>query len=139
PADMDERLCQKVAQCLVEHDDRTDDQPAAGFAHARVAVSLAEGLDGEVDGPRDRTTATDDAGRLAAFLDQGLPQPERNAVVATLALDAVRRAAATSAAAFLDGVDGACPPLPAGLVARALETFRTSPEQGQPAGRGERS
>ena len=80
---MDERLCQKVAQFLVEHDDRTDDQPAAGFAHARVAVSLAEGLDGEVDGPRDRTTATDDAGRdyVYAISDAGI----RVAILADLA------------------------------------------------------
>jgi hypothetical protein len=107
---MAERLCQEVAQFLADHDDRTDDQSAAGFARARVAVSLAEGLDAEVGGGlRDRATAADDPGRLAAFLDLGLPQSERNAVVAALADDATRRAEASSAAAFLDGIDGACP------------------------------
>jgi hypothetical protein len=135
---MAERLCQEVAQFLADHDDRTDDQPGAGFARARVAVSLAEGLDAEVGGgPRDRATAADDPGRLAAFLDLGLPQSERNAVVAALADDATRRAEASSAAAFLDGIDRACPPLPAGLVERAVEAFGATLQQGRPVGRGE--
>jgi len=130
---MAERLCQEIAQFLAERDEQTDDQPAAGFAHARLAVSLAEGLDGKVGGPRDHATAVDDPGRLAAFLDQGLPRPERNAVVAALANDAMRRAEASSAAAFLDDIDRACPPLPAGLVARTVETLgrQAFPQKGQ--------
>jgi hypothetical protein len=129
---MAERLCQEVAQFLADHDDCTDGQPA-GLARARVAVSLAEGLGGEVgDGPPDHATVADDPGRLAAFLDVGLPQSERSAVIAALADDATRRAETSSAAAFLDGIDGACPPLPAGLVARAVATFGASPAQGQP-------
>jgi hypothetical protein len=125
---MAERLCQEVAQFLA---DRVDDQTARGLARARIAVSLAEGLDGEVGGPRDRATAAEGPGRLSALLDHGLPQSERDAVVAALAHDAMRRAEASSAAAFLDGINNACPPLPAGLMARAVDTFeyRASPKQ----------
>src|SRR5262249_48385625 len=135
---MAERLCREVAQFLAEHDGRVDDQTATGFAHARLAVTLAEGLDGEVAPPRDGASAADDPGHVAAFLDQGLPQSEWNAVAETLAHDAVRRAEASSAAAFLDDIEGACPPLPAGLETRAVETFghRESAQPGQTVRQG---
>jgi hypothetical protein len=133
---MAERLCREFAQFLAERDGRADDQ--AVTARARLAISLAEGLDGEVAGPRDRAGAVDDLGQLAAFLDQGLAEAEWNAVVGTLAHDATRRAEASSAAAFLDDIEGACSPLPAGLETRAAETFAVdaSAERGQPAGQG---
>jgi hypothetical protein len=136
---MADRLCQEVAQFLAEEDGRADDQTATGFGRARVAVSLSEGLDGDI--PRDRATAADDPGRLASFLDRGLAQSEWDAVVAALAHDAVARAEASSAAAFVDAIDGARPPLPAGLVARAIETFghHASPEQEKTVGQSQPS
>ena len=135
---MAERLCREVAQFLAEHDGRVDDQTATGFARARLAVSLAEGLDGEVARPRDGAGAADDPGHLAAFLDQGLPQSEWNAVADTLAHDAMRRAEASSAAAFLADIEAGCPPLPAGLETRAVETFghQASAQQEQTVGQG---
>lgn len=135
---MAERLSREVAQFLAEHDGRADDQAGTGFARARLALSLADALDGEVAGPRDRANAVDDPGHLAAFLDQGLPEAEWNAVVDTLAHDAMQRAEVSSAAAFLDDSEGACSPLPAGLETRAAETFadHTPAEQGETAGQG---
>jgi hypothetical protein len=135
---MAERLCRELAQFLAEHDGRADDQAATGITRARLAVSLAEGLDGEVAGPRNRAGAVDDPAQLAAFLDQGLGEAEWNAVVDTLAHDATWRAEANSAAAFLDDIEGACPPLPAGLETRAAETFAVvaSAERGHRAGQG---
>jgi hypothetical protein len=135
---MAERLCRELAQLLAEHDGHAGDQAATGIARARLAVSLAEGLDGEVAGPRNRASAVDDPGELAAFLDQGLGEAEWNAVVDTLAHDATRRAEANSAAAFLDDIEGTCSPLPAGLETRAAETFavEASAERGQRAGQG---
>jgi hypothetical protein len=129
---MAERLCREVAQFLAEPDEPT------GFARARLALSLAEGLDGEVAGPPDGASAVDDLGELAAFLDQRLPQSEWNAVVDALADDATRRAEASSAAAFLDDIEGACLPLPAGLATRAGETFadQASSAPGQAVGQG---
>jgi hypothetical protein len=133
---MAERLCRELTQFLAEHDGGADDQAVTGFARQRLALSLAEGLDGEVAGPRDG--ALDDPGHLAAFLDQGLPESEWNAVADTLAHDAMRRAEASSAAAFLDDIAGACPPLPAGLETRAVEAFigQASAEQGETARQG---
>jgi hypothetical protein len=133
---MAERLCRQVAQFLAEPDAGADDRTATGFARARLALSLAEGLDGAVAGPRDGASAVDDLGQLAAFLDQGLPQSEWNAMVDALADDATRRAEASSAAAFLDDIDGACPPLPAGLEMRAGEAFgqEASAAHGQAVG-----
>jgi hypothetical protein len=135
---MAERLYRQVAQLLAEHDGGADDRTATGFARARLALSLAEGLDGEVAAPRDGASAVDDLGQLAAFLDQGLPQSEWNAVVDALADDPMRRAEASSAAAFLDDIDGACPPLPAGLETRAGEAFgdQASAAHGQTVGPG---
>jgi hypothetical protein len=133
---MAERLCQEVAQFLAEHNGRDDDRRATGLVRARLAVNLAEGLDREVTGPGDPASAVDDPAHLSAFLDQGLPPSEWNAVVDTLAQDPMRRAEASSAAAFLDDIEGACPPLPAGLETRAAETFGhlASAEQGRPVG-----
>jgi hypothetical protein len=136
---MAHRLCQEIAQFLADHDGRADDRMVTGVARARVAVSLAEGIDGEVGGPNDHAIAADDLGRLAAFLDHGLPQPERNAMVATLAHDGMRRAEARSAVAFLNDIEDACAPLPAQLVARAIETFghQASAERQQTVGQGQ--
>jgi hypothetical protein len=136
---MAEHLCQEVARFLAEGDGRADGQTAGGLARARVAVSLAEGLDQGDVVPRDRATVADDPGRLAAFLDYGLPPWERNAMVTALAHDAVRRAEASSAVAFLNGIEDACAPMPAGLVARAVETFghQACGEKGPTAGRGQ--
>jgi hypothetical protein len=135
---MAERLCREVAQSLAEHDGRADGQAGTGFAHARLALSLAEGLDGEAAGPRDGASALDDPAHLAAFLDQGLPESEWNAVVDMLAHNALQRADASSAAAFLDDIEGACSPLPAGLETRAAETFAGQPsaEQGETVRQG---
>jgi hypothetical protein len=135
---MAERLCRELAQFLAEHDGGADNRTATGFARARLALSLAEGLDGPVAGPRDGASAVDDLGQLAAFLDQGLPQSEWNAIVDALADDATRRAEASSAAAFVDDIDGACPPLPAGLEMRAAEAFgqEASAAHGRSVGQG---
>ncbi len=131
---MAERLCREVAQFLAEHDERMP----TGFARARLAVSLAEGLDREVATPPDGASAVDDLGELAAFVDQRLLPSEWNAVVGALADDAMRRAEASSAAAFLDDVGGACPALPAGLATRAGETFsdQAPAAPGQAVGQG---
>jgi hypothetical protein len=137
---MAEHLCQEVAHFLAEGDGRADGQPVSGLARARLAVSLAEGLERGDAAPRDRATIADDPGRLAAFLDHGLPSSERTAVVTALAHDAVRRAEASSAVAFLNGIEDACAPMPAGLIARAVETFgnQASAEKGATtAGRGQ--
>jgi hypothetical protein len=135
---MAERLCRELAQFLAEHDGGADDQAVTGVARQRLAVSLAEGLEGDVAGPRDGASALDDPGYLAAFLDQGLPQQEWNAAADTLAHDAMRRAEARSAAGFLDDIAGACPPLPAGLETRAVEAFggQASAEQGETVRQG---
>jgi hypothetical protein len=134
---MAERLCRELAQFLAEHG-RAGDQAATSLARARLALSLAEGLDGEVAEPRDHASAVDEPGHLAAFLDQGLPESEWNAVVGTLTHDAMRRAEASSAAAFLDDIEGACSPLPAALATRAVETFadQACGERGQTVGQG---
>ena len=135
---MAERLCRELAQLLAEHDGRADDQAATSLARARLALSLGEGLDREVAEPGDHASAVDEPGQLAAFLDQGLPESEWKAVVDTLTHDAVRRAEASSAAAFLDDIEAACSPLPAALAARAVETFadQAGAEPGQTVGQG---
>jgi hypothetical protein len=137
---MAERLCREVAQFLAEHDGGADNRTATGFARVRLALSLAEGLDRAVAGPRDGdgASAVDDLGQLAAFLDQGLPHSQWNAIVDALADDATRRAEASSAAAFLDDIAGACPALPAGLEMRAGEAFgqEASAAHGQSVGQG---
>lgn len=121
---MAERLCREITLLLAEHDDRPDDPTGVrDLVRARLAISLSEGLGREADVPRDGEAGVDDRARLAAFFDDRLPGPERDAIVAARANDPTCRADLSSAAALLDSIEAEPVTLPAGLLARAVDTF----------------
>jgi hypothetical protein len=94
------------------------DAPAREALRARLAASLAEGLE-----PRSGTNRkADDIARLAAFLDGRLTGAEREAFIHGLAEAPSRRTELDSAAALLDAVGGGGPVAPA-LLAQAADKF----------------
>lgn len=121
---MAERLCREITLLLAEHDDRPDDPTGVrDLVRARLAISLSEGLGREADVLRDGEAGVDDRARLAAFFDDRLPGPERDAIVAARVNDPTCRADLSSAAALLDSIEAEPVTLPAGLLARAVDTF----------------
>lgn len=121
---MAERLCREITLLLAEHDDRPDDPTGVrDLVRARLAISLSEGLGREADVLRDGEAGVDDRARLAAFFDDRLPGPERDAIVAARLNDPSCRADLSSAAALLDSIEAEPVTLPAGLLARAVDTF----------------
>jgi hypothetical protein len=90
---MTERLRHEIALLLAEDDACADRSEARSLLRARLAASISEGLgrdrDGEA-GTRDRAR-TGDCARMAVFLDRAVSPAERDAIVASLADDAVTR------------------------------------------------
>jgi hypothetical protein len=86
---MTERLSREIARLLAEDDARADRSEARRLLRARLAVSISEGLGRDRDG--EAGTGTGDCARMAAFLDRAVSPAERDAIVASLADDAVMR------------------------------------------------
>jgi hypothetical protein len=125
---MADRLSQEITLLLAEHDDRPDDLTGVrDLVRARLAISLSEGLGNEADVLRDGAAGADDLARLAAFFDDGLPRPDRDVIVAARVNDPTCRADLSSAAVLLDSIEVEPGTLPAGLLARAVDTFAPAP------------
>lgn len=112
-------VAQEIRWLLADESDR---RPSAArrLAKARLAASLAEGLDrariadlraGLRDGTR------------AAFLDARLSVADRQIVVTALSHDPAERAEISSAATLLDCIGTDLAPLPPGLLAKAAAAF----------------
>jgi hypothetical protein len=84
---MTERLRHEIALLLAEDDARADRSEARSLLRARLAVSIAEGLGRDRDGE----AGTGDCARMATFLDRAVSPAERDAIVGSLADDAVTR------------------------------------------------
>src|ERR1700688_3724862 len=94
------------------------DTPTREALRARLAASLAQGLDSQSGADR----RTDDLAGLAAFLDGRLTGAVREAFIQNLVEAPSRRAELDSAAALLDAVGGGVPVAPA-LLAQAAAEF----------------
>jgi hypothetical protein len=90
---MTERLSHEIAQLLADDDARADRAEARRLLRARLAVSISEGLGRDRDGEAGSSDCArmGDCARMAAFLDRAVSAAERDAIVASLADDAVMR------------------------------------------------
>jgi hypothetical protein len=132
---MTERLSEAMAQMLDEREHRSDHAAARALLHARLAVSLSEGL--AHDAGRNGYAGDDDnAALIAAFLDGAASPAECDAIAAKLVGDPAARADLLSAMALLDNIAAQPEEPPAGLAARAAEIFTPAPAPAMQAGGG---
>jgi hypothetical protein len=115
------RLPDEIERLLAEAGGGLD-SPAREALRARLAASLAQGLDSHSGADRRADDPADNLSGLAAFLDGQLTGAAREAFVQNLVEAPGRRAELDSAAALLDTVGDGAPVAPK-LLAQAAATF----------------
>jgi hypothetical protein len=125
-----ERLRDELASLLdqPESKPKPGDETSRDELRARLSADVAEGVARSVR--RNGVAASDDLAALAAYLDDGLPAVEREAMAARLAADPAARSEAAAMADLLGDMDAAPAALPPHLAARAAALL--APERHRP-------
>lgn len=110
----------QLLRALEEERAESPDGDRLALLRARLLADLSEALaeEGPISGLDDTTLLNE----IAAHLD-GLPLPDREALIAVLTQSARGRAALQSAATFLADVDGEAPPISVAQLDDAMAVF----------------